>query len=246
MIALPEYSVTTLDTVHHCDALSLLRALPSASVSLIATDPPYGIGYASSWKTRLDGGARTTSQSFGEDKIQLDWLSEAARVLKDDGAMYLFTRWDVLHIWKQAIEAAGLSVAQRIVWYKAHWKMGDLRYYGSQTEDILFCIKGPHKLRWPKRSGNVWYSASALYQGDGYWEHPTQKPLKIIEKAILNSSDSGDVVFDCFIGSGTTAIAARNLGRHYIGCDTSREYVDIARNRLAQPYTLPMFAQETA
>lgn len=71
--------------------------------------------------------------------------------------------------------------------------------------------------------------------------HPTQKPLALMERLILTYTCTGDVVLDPFAGSGTTLIAARNTGRHFIGGDTSAEYVDIARKRLAQPYTVSMF-----
>lgn len=233
-----------VNTVYQCDALSLLARLPDNSVDMILCDPPYGIGYESSWTTRNDGSLRTTPTKFGEDKLDTTWLSQIERVLKDKGALYLFTRWDVLHHWNKAINDTGLKTVQRIIWYKAHWKMGDLRYYGSQTEDILFARKGEHHLLWSKREGNVWYSADALYQNDGYWEHPTQKPLKIIRKAIQYSCPIDGIVLDPFIGSGTTAVAARNLGRRYIGCDISPEYVAIARRRLALPYTPLMFTDD--
>lgn len=236
--------MTTLDSlinqVHCMSALDLLAMLPDGCMDLILTDPPYGIGYASSWTTRNDGKKRDTSGTFGADELDTSWVKDTARVLKDGGAMYMFTRWDVAHHWHKAIDSAGLKTVQRIVWYKAHWKMGDLRYYGSQTEDILFARKGDHEMRWSKREGNVWYSASALYQGDGYWEHPTQKPLKILRKAILNSSSRGDLVLDLFSGSGSTLEAAKLEGRNYIGCDINSDYVTTARLRLAQPFT-PLF-----
>jgi DNA modification methylase len=240
MLLLPEMSLTTRDAVHHCSASVLLNALPDASVSLIATDPPYGIGYESSWTTRSDGTPRETKGSFGADVFNASWLPQAARVLKTGGALYLFTRWDVAHLWKAAIEAAGLDVVQRIVWDKKHWGTGDLRYYGSQTEDILFCTKGEHNLNWRKRSGNVWRIWRGRVWEDGNADNPTQKPEQLMRKIIELSSRADDTVLDPFVGSGTTAAAARSLGRHYIACDVSAYQVSIARKRLAKDYTLPM------
>jgi DNA modification methylase len=232
MAELPAFVETPRENeIYHTDALTLLRAMPDASVDLVVTDPPYGIGYASSRTTREGGGARRTSGTFGRDEYDDTWLTDAVRVLKPGGALYVFTRWDVMHQWHAAIQQAGAKVVQRIVWHKAHWKMGDLRYYGSQTEDILFCRKGAHALRWSQREGNVWYCADAAYL-DGGWNHPTQKPEALIERAIVNSSDPGDLVLDPFMGSGTTAVAARNTGRRFVGCDISHEYVTIARKRL--------------
>ena len=74
--------------------------------------------------------------------------------------------------------------------------------------------------------------------------HPAMFPEKLAERHILTWSNSGDIVMDYFMGSGTTAKMARNNGRHYIGCDINREYVDLARARLAKPYTMPMFEEK--
>ena len=68
--------------------------------------------------------------------------------------------------------------------------------------------------------------------------HPTQKPLDVISKMILNSSDEGDIVFDPFLGSGTTAVAAKQLKRNFIGVEISPEYCEIARQRLRQEVLL--------
>lgn len=227
-----------VNQVHNCDALTLLRAMPSGSVDAVITDPPYGIGYASSWKTRSDGTPRQYDASFGEDVLDTTWLRAAARVMKDNTAMYLFTRWDVAETWKDAIEGAGLKVVQRIIWDKGHFGMGDLDYYGSQTEDILFCVKGKPLMDWTKREGNMWRVVEGKrFFSEGHWGHPTQKPIRLLKNAIVRSSRPGDLILDMFAGSGSTLVAAQLEGRHYIGGDISAEYVAIARKRLAQDYT---------
>ncbi|HMN10872.1 MAG TPA: site-specific DNA-methyltransferase [Bellilinea sp.] len=228
----PGPSGTDLNGVYHGDCNWLARAIPDASIPLIVADPPYGIGYASSWKTRMGGGARVTRSDFGADEFDPSWLTEAARVLSDGGALYLFTRWDVLHQWKAAIEAVGLKVVQRLVWDKQHWGMGDLRYYGSQTEDILFAVKGEHKMRWDKRSGNLW-SVNKMFITEGQLNHPTQKPESLIARMVENSSDPGDVVLDFHGGSGSTAAAAYKLGRRWLTFDIERTFCKMARQRLA-------------
>jgi len=73
--------------------------------------------------------------------------------------------------------------------------------------------------------------------------HPTQKPVALFEYLIRTYTQPGETVFDPCVGSGTTAIAARNTGRNYIVGDSSAEYVQVARDRLAQPYTMPMFTE---
>jgi DNA modification methylase len=221
-----------LDTIVCGDCLDVMRDMKTGNIDLIIADPPYGISYRSSKTTDRNGNPRKSSPDFGEDVFNPDWIPEAVRILKDGGALYMFTRWDVLHLWKDALEQSGLKVTQRIIWNKCHWKMGDLRYYGSQTEDILFCRKGNHQLRWSKRSGNIWSSSSSAYLPEGKYDHPTQKAEYIISKMITLSSDRGQIVADFHMGSGTTAACALKLGRHFYGCDINPDYVDLANQRI--------------
>jgi site-specific DNA-methyltransferase (adenine-specific) len=122
--------------------------------------------------------------------------------------------------------------------------MGDLKYYGSQLEDILFCIKTrEHDLRWNKRGGNLWSSSSSAYLPEGQFDHPAQKPERIISIMVENSSNPGGVVCDFHCGSGTTLKVCRDMGRLYFGCDINPDFAAMARERVrnAQP---PLFTVE--
>jgi len=235
-----------MNIVKHCTAIELLDSLPKWSVDLFVTDPPYGIGYQAGTGKMNNGKAeRQASSSFGEDKFQDDWMSDAFRALKPDGALYLFTRWDVLHQWKHSLEEAGFQVVQRIVWDKLHWGTGNLDYYGSQTEDILFCVKpgGAHKLRWSKRQGNMWRLTKLdAINYEGNYDNIAQKPERLLRRAIELSSDPGMLVVDPFCGSGSTGAAARSIGRRYLLCDKDEYQCQIASARLAKPYAVGMFA----
>jgi DNA modification methylase len=233
-----------LDTIHHCAALDLLKTLPDESIDLQIYDGPYGIGYKSGWNTSNSRKKpRRASKSFGADKFQSDWMPDAFRTLKTGGALYLFTRWDVLHQWKAALEQVGYSVPQCIVWDKLGWGAGDLRYFGSQIEHILFCVKGEHPLQWDGREGNVWRLTKLdVINHEGNEDNPTQKPERLIRRIISLSSKPGGVVWDGFCGSGTTGAAARALGRHYIMSDRDEYQYKIAKARLEKPYAVSMFA----
>jgi len=234
-----------VNTVYQVDALTLLAALPDESVDLIATDPLYGIGYKPGQRSGFGGKTRRMAAGYTvKDDFDASWLPEAARVLKDGGAFYMCARWDVLERWKNAVNASGLRVKQRIIWDKGHWGQGDLDYYGSQTEDVLFAVKGKHELRWDKRFGNVWRIGG---QGNIWNENRakyniTQKPILLMARMIELSSRQGDLVLDPFMGSGTTLVAAKRLKRHFLGCDIDLEQVNFATLRLQQPYTQNMFA----
>lgn len=223
--------------IKQMDAKTWLESLQPGSVKLVIADPPYGIGYKSSGGTRIpkrydrtDKEAlepRKMEESFGEDVFDAKWLPAAAQAMATDSAMFLFTRWDVCHLWKQAIEDAGLKVVQRIVWDKALWGAGDLAYYGSQTEDILFCIKGRPKMQWAKRSGNVWKVGKGRITGKDGARHPTQKPVDLQMRMIMDTTKPDDFVAVPFAGSGSGVVAGLLANRKAEGCDTDPRYVVI-------------------
>jgi site-specific DNA-methyltransferase (adenine-specific) len=241
-----------LNRIHNCTAIDLLTSLDEQAALIIA-DPPYGIGYRSAHDTKFSGkGIKYEDEAprehkpdnFADSDIDTSWLKSAFDALKDEGAMYLFTRWDVLHHWHTAAQEAGFKVAQRIIWDKAHWGAGNLDYFGSQIEDILFCVKGKHTLGWEKREGNVWRIArGVMLVQDGGGKHPTQKPTRLMSRIITYSSKVGELVVDPFSGSGAACIAAQRMHRRFIGCDISPDFAAAAQAWVEQtaPHTLPMF-----
>jgi site-specific DNA-methyltransferase (adenine-specific) len=248
-----------INRIHNMPALEMFAGL-TEQAALIVADPPYGIKYRSHrTRSRTVGireyngksaiqRTRRAVELFDDAVVDTSWLIPAFNSLKDGGAMYLFTRWDVCHHWHKAAQQAGFKVVQRLVWDKAHWGTGDLRYYGSMTEDVLFCVKGLHSLRWDKRSGNIWRvpAQGGITQDlskDGGYRHPTQKPVALFKKLIIYSSDPGDLVIDPFTGSGAACIAAQRLHRRFVGCDISPTFAQAAQAWVEQdaPHTLPMF-----
>lgn len=215
-------------------ARDLYLALGPSSVDLIVTDPPYGIKYKTRRRNRRNQ-ARQTRGSFGPDLVNFDWLAPAYNALKEGGALYLFTHWKTLGVWLEAVRGAGFKDKPVIVWDKLHWTSGDLRYYGNQTEVVIFAIKGAHELRWGQREGNVWRVPTvSIINNEGNWDNPTQKPEELIRKPIELSSDVGQVVVDSFCGSGTTAAVCKKLGRNFYTSDISAYQVEMANKRLSQ------------
>jgi site-specific DNA-methyltransferase (adenine-specific) len=233
-------------TLYHGDCLEVMRGIPDASVDAVVTDPPYGIGYASSRTTRMDGTPKVARSDFGVDVLDTSWLTEAHRLTRDGGALYVFTRWDVIGEWRDAIRAAGFTVRQRIVWDKRHWGMGDLRYYGSQVEDVLFATKGAHAMLLPKREGNLWSVWKGEVWRDGYEGHPTQKPVALMQKPIEASVSVGGVVLDPFMGVGTTGVACVNTDRDFIGIERDAGYFAIAQKRIEAAQLAPRQLELTA
>lgn len=253
-----------LNRIHNMPCLEMFAGLEEQA-SLIIADPPYGIKYKSNHKEARSMGLqeykkktvtkkdRKDIELFDDGTIDVSWMECAYQSLKNNGALYLFTRWDVLHHWNEALLDSGFKVVQRLVWNKGHWGAGDLRYYGSQTEDILFCVKDVHTLRWDMREGNVWkVHAQGLITMDlseeGGYRHPTQKPTRLFQKIISYSSDPNDLILDPFSGSGAACIAAQRLHRRFVGCDISPTFASAAnlwleddREHSSLVRTKPMF-----
>jgi site-specific DNA-methyltransferase (adenine-specific) len=204
------------------DCVEIMRDMPEQSVDLVVTDPPYGISYVSNMR----------KNSFGEmssDNItNVIWLGYLARIVKSTGAVYCFSRWDVLGTWKHLFEFFGFSVKNCIVWDKERGGMGDLEgSYSPSHEMIIFAVRGRHLLNGKRtrdvvRCGKV----SKLL-------HPTQKPPELLAEFIRNSSQEGDMIFDPFMGVGSTGKACKLTNRNFTGIEIEKKYYEIALQELS-------------
>ncbi|QGG47636.1 DNA-methyltransferase [Heliorestis convoluta] len=213
-----------LDTIHNIDIHDGLRLLPDNSIDLIIADPPYGISYRSNNR-------KSKFNVIQNDQIIMtDWLSDAYRVLKDGGAMYCYTRWDVYPLWWHHL-ANQFKIKNTIIWHKRGGGMGDLRGAYSPTHElIIYAVKGRHILN-GKRTSDVW---DVPRDAGSSYVHPTQKPVKLAEIIIEKSSQPGDVVLVPFCGSGGDCIAAKKLGRRFIAFDIEQQYIEAANERLRE------------
>jgi len=206
------------------DAFEELKKIPDESIDLIITDPPYGVNYK--------GGQHSLGEKnviSGDEKFDYrSLIKECYRILKiGGGGMYMFyadgKENDIFPI-------DNFEKHQVLIWYKlAKVGHGDfLARYKHNYEPILYLIKkSPTKWRGLNNQVNVFMD----FVKENIL-HPTQKPLKLIKKLIENSSDENDIVLDPFIGSGTTAVAAKILKRNYIGIEIDKNYVELTNQRL--------------
>lgn len=128
---------------------------------------------------------------------------------------------------------------------KPNIKAGITTFGKNRTKDGKL-TRGDFTVKTNGTMPNVWKINAGYMQttkDKEAYQHPAMFPEKLAERHILTWSNPGDIIMDYFMGSGTTAKMARNNGRHYIGCDINAEYVQVARERLALPYTLPMFEE---
>ena len=216
----------TLDVIYNGDCIAGMKEIPDESIDLIVTDPPYLIGYSRHVKNH-----RFSNKIKNDDNPELvsEYIKECYRIMKDNTACYMFTNYKTVDWFKTELENTGFIVKNIIIWDKERNGMGDLSTtYGYSYEIIFFVSKGQPKLR-GKRIPDVWRFPRVSSREQ---VHQNQKPVDLIKQCIEKSSDPGAIVFDGFMGSGTTAVAALETGRHYIGYELDPEYFEIAQDRI--------------
>jgi len=213
-------SLLPLDRIICGDASAVLKTFPPRSVDLIVTDPPYGdnIGY----------GVRNRTIAGNEHPLaSLSVMHDAYRVLKANASAYMFCgmrHLGFLRTFFQSYTAYGIR--DTLIWDKMLRGRG--HEFRRQYECILVLEKGKPRYRSPGLSNVL------RFQRVRSSRHPHEKPVGLIETLIRQDSDAAGIVLDPFSGSGTTALAARQLGRHYVGIELDPGYCTVAEERLRQ------------
>lgn len=201
--------------------------IPDESVDLVVTDPPYLMNYRSNRRV-VNKKFNHITNDVNSTELISEYLAECYRVLKEDTAIYMFCSWHHIDFFKQEFERY-FKLKNLIVWCKNVHGTGDLRgSYGPKHELVLFGHKGRSLLR-DKRLPDVIECAKIPSLK---LTHPTEKPTELLKIFIRNSSDEGDVVVDGFAGTGSTCVAAAELGRNFLAFEIETEYVTSANMRL--------------
>lgn len=203
-------------------------------VDVLATDPPYGIGYASNRPGISARGERSRRgpRAFGADTLVDGWLE---RWRPERGA-YVWVSWKRAGEVAAAMEAAGYAPSHRVIWEKPHWTSGNLAQYGNQVEDCLVWLPSSASCAWSKREGNVWREAFGRCIEGGRVGHPTQKPAGLYRRPLLHACPVGGLAADPFAGSGTLILAASQVGggRRAFGVELDPEMCAVALERLSR------------
>lgn len=207
-------------TLHNGDCVEYMKAMDKKSVDLLLTDIPYNE------VNRKDNGLRSLDKGVADSaEFDLDeTLKQFMRVTK--GSIYVFCGIEQVSHIKKTFRENGLST-RLVVWNKTNPSPmnGDKIWLSS----VECCVYG----KFPKATFNEHCKGSVLNFPSGRSKiHPTQKPLKLFEKIVEVSSNEGDVVFDPFMGSGTSGVAAKNLNRKFVGCEANDEYFNLAEDRI--------------
>lgn len=204
------YYQDSSSTIYHGDCREIVPGLDI--VDIVMADPPYGIDYQSSWRT-VD---KRKPKIVGDHEFPV-WLFD---LIQPRNAMFVWCRWDNL---------ANLPRPRSLIaWDKGDHSMGDLRHeYGRRWEACAFYPKAGHKFI--RRPADVIFEPKVCPSN---LLHPNEKPVPLIAK--LLGANVGETILDPFMGSGTTLVAAKNLGRKAIGIEIDEKYCEIAAKRLSQ------------
>lgn len=233
------------------DSLKLLKKFEPKSVDMIFADPPYflsgdGITCSAGKMVSVKKGTWDEKISVLEKhKFNRKWIRLCKEVLKDNGTIWISGTMHNIYSIGMALEEEGFKIINNITWRKLNPPPNiSCRAFVHSTETILWAKKDlknnkykfnyevMRKMNGGKQMKDVWETSLTKPSEKKYGKHPTQKPMDLLEKIILASTDEGDLILDPFNGSGTTGIVANKLNRRYIGIEKEQEYLDLTIRRL--------------
>lgn len=220
--------------IYNVDSYKAIKEMPDKSVDLIVTDPPYDIRHTEGGGMLIDKGINQMFDDLVEDNLQVgideSILEEMCRVCKKIN-IYIWCNKTMIPMLFDFFVNKKKCLFDIIVWQKVN----SMPLCGSKyLTDCEYCLyfRESRKLNTTYDTAKTVYQIPINIKDKNNYEHPTIKPLEPIKNFIINSSDEGDIVFDPFLGSGTTAVACKELNRKYIGFEISEKYCKIANDRL--------------
>lgn len=240
------------------DCVEIMRKIPDASIDAVFADSPYNLqlGAKTLYRPEDQTAARAVRDAWDAfespeeyDAFTRAWLTECKRILKPDGAMWVIGSYHNIFKVGAILQDLGFWILNDIVWVKTN-PMPNFRgtRFTNAHETLIwatprktgkytFNYETMKKLNGGKQMRSDWdinicLGEERVKDENGKSLHNTQKPMDLLRRVILSSTKAGDVILDPFVGSGTTAAAAKELGRNFIGIDREESYVQAARVRV--------------
>lgn len=243
--------------LYNTDCLDILNALPENSVDMIFADPPYnlsngGFTVHAGRMVSVNKGDWDKSNGFDDDlDFHIKWIEASRRVLKPHGTLWVSGTYHSIYQCGYAIQALGYHILNDIAWFKPNASPNlSGRFFTASHETLIWARKNrkaKHVFNytdmkngnWPedpfkkpgKQMRSVWSLTTPKPGEKKFGKHPTQKPMSLLERIVLASTNAGDVILDPFTGSSTTGLAANKYGRKFIGTDLETSYLDLSIKR---------------
>jgi len=224
--------------IYNTDTREFIKQIPAASIDLIFTDPPYNLSPYSTgniklpWRKEINNDLAEWDQ---ENFVPAEWVREFKRILKPTGNIFAFTSYNLLGKWHEAFDPE-FDTFQYMVWHKTN-PIPKVRRAGFLNScELIVCMwnKG-HTWNFTNQKEMHNFIQSPICMGRERVQnplHPTQKPVRVLEPIIKIASNLNDVVFDPFMGVGSTGVASLKLGRRFIGIEIDESYFKAAETRL--------------
>jgi site-specific DNA-methyltransferase (adenine-specific) len=237
-------------TIFKADCRNVMDSIPSGSINMIFADPPYflsngGMSCHAGKRVSVNKGEWDKSQGIEEThKFNLEWLKKCQNILTDNGTIWVSGTSHVIFSIGFAMQQLGFKILNDIAWFKINPPPNlSCRYFTHATETIIWAAKNKesrHYFNYPemrkmnnnKQMQSLWSITAPKTEEKIYGKHPTQKPVTLLERIVLASTEKNNIILDPFTGSSTTGVAAYRLGRYFIGTDSNKEYLDLSVKRL--------------
>ena len=241
------------------NCIEILKKIKKDSIDMIFADPPYGLSNngitcQNGKMVSVNKGIWDKSNGIEEDfKFHNDWIKACKRVLKPNGTIWISGTYHSIYACGFALQKNGFKILNDITWYKPNAAPNlSCKYFTASHETLLWAIKEPkekhlynyetmkygnwHKKDIIKNDGkqmrSVWSIPTPNKSEKKFGKHPTQKPLQLLERVILSSTNENDLVLDPFTGSSTTGVIAKKYNRKFIGIDKFKYYLDLSIQRI--------------
>ena len=249
-----------LNKVFLGDSLELIKKIPDKSIDAVFADSPYNLQLGNKTLYRPEDqtptkGVRDLWDSFDNsqeyENFSRNWIKECKRVLKPTGSMWVIGSYHNIFKLGSILQDLGFWILNDIVWVKTN-PMPNFRgtRFTNAHETLIWATPektGKYTFNYETMKNfnggkqmrsnwdiNICLGEERLKDDEGKTLHSTQKPTELLKRVILSSTKQGDIILDPFLGSGTTAVVAKELGRHFIGFEKEEEYVKAAKKRIEQ------------
>ncbi len=244
--------------LYNADSLKILEQLPENSIDMVFADPPYnlsngGFTVHAGKRVSVHKGDWDKSKGFRDDyEFHYKWIEAVKRVLKPGGTLWVSGTYHSIYQCGHALQSLGFHILNDISWFKPNAAPNlSCRFFTASHETLIWARKdkkGKHTFNYDLVKGGNWHEEDFIKKPNtqmrSVWavstpkpfekkfgKHPTQKPLSLLNRVVLASTNISDIVLDPFSGSSTTGIAAIMNNRKFIGIDTEKTFLDLSVKR---------------
>ena len=244
--------------LYNKNCLELLEELPENSIDMIFADPPYnlsngGFTVHAGKRVSVNKGKWDVSKGLKDDfEFHLKWIQACRRVLKPGGSIWISGTYHSIYACGFALQLEKFHILNDVSWFKPNGSPNlSGRYFTASHETLIWArkdSKAKHTFNYKDMKEGMWHKSDFIKKANkqmrSVWaintpkreekkfgKHPTQKPLALLDRIILASTNPGEIVLDPFTGSSTTGISAYKHNRKFIGIDLEKEYLDLSVKR---------------